>query len=241
MKMLNQLKMILTMMVIIVIIFSGKTNAQAFAIKGWSGTYPQMNENYPLTFMAFKGFLIPIPHFFIRTWPTHYYLEVGAMPVTDAPNLTGEIKTGFFRIVEKILERSQLQQRSDETAQIKGNEFGQKNIELKLFNSRSEYLSDIYGISSLFIRLDQSISNLGKQANASAIVNICRRDADQLMVRFLMINLLQTDHGKKLEAFAQIRDELSAQIGETDYTNQKVCHYNFYSEPGDNSYTFLSR
>jgi hypothetical protein len=241
MKTLNQFKMILTMMVIIVMILSGKTRGQAFAIKGWSGAYPQMNESYPLTFMAFKGSLIPIPHFFIRTWPTHYYFEVGAMPVTDAPNLTGDVKTGFLRIVEKILERSQLQQRSDETAQIKGNEFGQKNIELKIFNSRSEYLSDIYGISSLFIRLDQSISNLGKQANAAAIAKICRHDADQLMIRFLMVNLLQTDHGKKLEAFAQIRDELCSQIGETDYTKQKVCHYNFYREPGDNSFAFLSR
>ena len=241
MKTLNQLKMTLTMMVIFAIIFSGKTSAQAFAIKGWSGTYPQMNDSYPLTFMAFKGFLIPIPHFFIRTWPTHYYFEVGALPVTDAPNLAGDIKTGFLRLVEKILERSQLQQRSDETAQIKGNELGQKNIELKIFNSRSENLRDIYGISSLFIQLDQSISNLGKQANVSAIVKICQRDADQLMIRFLMVNLLQTDHGKKLEAFAQIRDELCSQIGETDYTNQKVYHYNFYSYPGDNSYTFLSR
>lgn len=241
MKTLNQLKMTLTMMVIFAMIFSGKTSAQAFAIKGWSGTYPQMNDSYPLTFMAFKGFLIPIPHFFIRTWPTHYYFEVGAMPVTDAPNLAGDIKTGFLRLVEKILERSQLQQRSDETAQIKGNELGQKNIELKIFNSRSDYLSDIYGISSLFIRLDKSISNLEKQANAGAIVKICRREADQLMIRFIMVNLLQTDHGTKLEAFSQIRDELYAQIGETDYTNQKVCHYNFYSYPGDNSYTFLSR
>lgn len=241
MKTFSLLKMILIMMAIVVMIFSGKTCGQTFAVKGWSGSYPQMNENYPLTFMAFKGFLIPMPHFFIRTWPTHYYFEVGAMPVADTPNLTEDIKTGLLRIVEKILERSQLQQRSDETAQIKQNALGQKNIELKLFNSRSEYLRDIYGISSLFIHLDQSISNLGKQANTGAIVKICQKEADQLMVRFLMINLLQTDHGKKLEAFAQIRDELYAQIGETDYSNQKVCHYNFYSEPGDNSYAFLSR
>ena len=235
------LGMIIPLILIIEFTSIVQLHAQAFAVKRWRGTYPQMNGSYPLTFVAFKGFLNPVPHFFIRTWPTHYYFQVGAVPVTDAPNLAGSIKTGFLRIAEKILERSQMQQRADETDRIRENNIQQRDIELKLFNSRSDYLPDVYGIAELFIRLYQSISNLEKQANAGAVAQISRREADERVVRFIMVNLLQTDHGKKLEAFAEIRDELTRQIGDTDYVNQKVNHFNFYSESADNSYAFLTR
>jgi len=235
------LGMIIPLILIIELTSIVQLHAQAFAVKRWRGTYPQMNGSYPLTFVAFKGFLNPVPHFFIRTWPTHYYFQVGAVPVTDAPNLAGSIKTGFLRIAEKILERSQMQQRADETDRIRENNLQQMDIELKLFNSRSDYLPDVYGIAELFIRLYQSISNLEKQANAGAVAQISRREADERVVRFIMVNLLQTDHGKKLEAFAEIRDELTRQIGETDYVNQKVNHFNFYSEEAVNSYAFLTR
>lgn len=235
------LGMIIPLILIIELTSIVQLHAQAFAIKRWRGPYPQMNGSYPLSFISFKGFLNPIPHVFIRTWPTHYYFEVGAIPVTDAPNITGSIKTGFLRILERIVERSQMQQRSDETAQIKENNLQQKDIELKLFNSRSDYLPDVYGSANLFIRLYQSISNLEKLANAGAIAQISRREADELVVRFVMVNLLQTDHGKKLEAFAEIRNELTRQIGDTDYVNQKVYHFSFYSDSADNSYAFLTR
>jgi len=241
MKMTYWLGMMITLILIIAVLSVNQLHAQAFAIKRWRGTYPQMNGSYPLTFISFKGFLNPIPHVFIRTWPTHYYFQVGAVPVTDAPNLTGSIKSGFLRIVEKILERSQMQKRSEETTQIKENNLQQRDIELKLFNSRSDYLPDVYGIADQFIRLYQSINSLGKQANAGAIAQISRREADELVVRFIMFNLLQTDHGKKLEAFSEIRSELNRQIGETDYVNRKVYHFNFFSQDAGNTYAFLTR
>jgi len=242
MKTTRWLRMIIPLILIIELTSIVQLHAQAFAVKRWRGTYPQMNGSYPLSFMAFKGgFIIPVPHFFVRTWPTHYYIELGAMPVTDSENLAGSIKTGFLRIVEKILERSQMQKRSEETTQIKANNLQQRDIELKLFNSRSDYLPDVYGIADQFIRLYQSISNLGKQANAGAIAQISRREADELVVRFIMVNLLQTDHGKKLEAFSEIRSELNRQIGETDYVNRKVYHFNFFSQDAGNTYAFLTR
>ena len=231
----------LAMMLIILIIQVQQLHAQAFAVKRWRGAYPQMNGSYPLAFISFKGFLNPIPHVFIRTWPTHCYFQVGAVPVTDAPNLTGSIKTGFLRIAEKTLERSQMQKRADETTQIKANNLQQRDIELRMFDARSDYLPDVYGIADQFIRLYQCINELGKQANAAAVAQISRREADELMVRFIMVNLLQTDHGKKMEAFAEIREELNRQTGETDYVNQKVYHYNFYGASTGNSYAFLSR
>ncbi len=242
MKQTKRLGMIISLILIIELTSTVQLHAQAFAIKRWRGTYPQMNGSYPLSFMAFKGgFIIPTPHFFVRTWPTHYYIELGAAPVTDAENLTGSIKTGFLKIVEKILEQSQIQKRSEETTRIKANNLQRRDIELKLFNSRSDYLPDIYGIADQFIRLYQSINDLEKQANAGAIAQISRREADELVVRFIMVNLLQTGHGKKLEAFSEIRNELTRQIGETDYVNRKVYHFNFYSRDTGNAYAFLTR
>lgn len=241
MKITRRLGIIISLILIITLTNIVQLQAQAFAVKRWRGTYPQMNGSYPLTFISFKGFLNPIPHVFIRTWPTHYYFQVGAWPVTDAENLTGSIKTGFLRILEKILERSQMQKRSEETAQIKANNLHQRDIELKMFGARSDYLPDIYGIADQFIRLYQSINDLEKQANAGAISQISRHEADELVVRFIMVNLLQTDHGKKLEAFSEIRSELTRQIGETDYVNRKVYHFNFFSQDAGNAYAFLTR
>ena len=236
------LGMIIPLMLIIELTSIVQLHAQAFVIKRWRGTYPQMNGSYPLSFMAFRGgFLIPTPHFFVRTWPTHYYIELGATPVTDSENLAGSIKTGFLRIVERMLEQSQMQKRAEETTQIKANNLQQRDIQLKLFNSRSDYLPDVYGIADQFIWLYQSINNLGKQANAGAIAQISRREADELVVRFIMVNLLQTDHGKKLEAFSEIRSELTRQIGEADYVNRKVYHFNFYNQDTCDSYAFLTR
>ena len=242
MKMAYWPGMIIPLILIIELTSIVQLQAQAFAIKRWRGTYPQMNGSYPLSFMAFRGgFLIPTPHFFVRTWPTHYYIELGATPVTDSENLAGSIKTGFLRIVERMLEQSQMQKRAEETTQIKANNLQQRDIQLKLFNSRSDYLPDVYGIADQFIRLYQSINDLGKQANAGAIAQISRREADELVVRFIMVNLLQTDHGKKLEAFSEIRNELTRQIGEADYVNRKVYHFNFYSQDTGNAYAFLTR
>jgi len=241
MKTTRWLGMIIPLILIIELTSIVQLHAQAFAIKRWRGTYPQMNGSYPLTFISFKGFLNPIPHVFIRTWPTHCYFQVGAVPVTDAPNLTGSIKTGFLRIAEKTLERSQMQKRADETTQIKANNLQQRDIELRMFDARSDYLPDVYGIADQFIRLYQCINELGKQANAAAVAQISRREADELMVRFIMVNLLQTDHGKKLEAFSDIRSELNRQIGETDYVNRKVYHFDFYSQDAGNAYAFLTR
>ena len=60
-------------------------NAQLIDIKPWHGYYPEMGGDYPLSFVSFKGWLFPRPHFFVRYWPTHYYMEVGALPVSASP------------------------------------------------------------------------------------------------------------------------------------------------------------
>lgn len=226
---------------ILLIIGSAKNSkAQLIEVKPWHGTYPEMEGTYPLTFVSFTGWLFPVPHFFIRTWPTHYYVEVGALPVTDAEGIAGDLATGLLRLLQKAIERSQMKGRADETGQIKVNTDLSQQISDKLFDARSDELSDIYNLAAQFIRLYQKVSKLGTLDNAALIHSIYEKEADQMLMQFLMVNLLQSDHGSKLEAFATLSEELSKLLGELDYTHGKLHYFNSYtSQP--TSYSFLTQ
>ena len=218
-----------------------ESNAQLLNVKPWHGYYPEMNDDYPLSFIAFKGWLFPVPHVFVRTWPTHYYVELGALPVSDGAEYAGQTKTGLLRIAAKLLERSQIKGRHDETSQIKDNTQLQKVIEEKLFSARRDELPDIYGLAGQFIRLYQNIGNFDRLENSSEVKHILRDEADDLLMRFLMVNLLESDHGAKLESFAGIQAELNQLVGETDYTYRKLCHLNVFGNAVTGSYAFLTR
>lgn len=218
-----------------------KSNAQLLDVKPWHGYYPEMKGSYPLSFIAFKGWLFPVPHYFVRTWPTRYYIELGALPVSDGTEYAGQTKTGLLRIASRLLERAQMKGRQDETSQIKDNTQFQKVIEAKLFNARKDELPDIYGLADQFISLYRKIENYDKLKNSSGVKHILRTEADDLLMRFLMINLLESDHGAKLKSFAGIRSDLNQLVGETDYTYRKICHMNVFGNPSTDSYTFLTR
>lgn len=214
--------------------------AQIVDIKSWKGTYPEMNGSYPLTFIAFKGILFPVPHEFVRLWPTHYYMEVVSVPTYDIKDYSSELKVSFLKIAAKQLEKSQMEKRHEETEQIKNNTKTQRDIEKKIFDTWFDQLPDVYEITTGFLRLYNSLNKLDKLKNCEWLKQICQQEADELLARFITINLFQTDHGKKLEAFTQIREELNHQIGETDYTYRKVHHYLFYTNDPNASYTFLT-
>ena len=218
-----------------------ESSAQLLNVKPWHGYYPEMNESYPLSFVAFKGWLIPRPHFFVRTWPTHYYVELGALPVSDAEAFAGETKTGLLRIAARLLEQSEMKSRSEETSGIKSNKELEQAIEERLFRARSDELPDIYGLAGRFVQLYDKIRQLDQLKQMGPIRKIVQKEADDLLLRFLMVNLLQTDHGEKLEAFAIIHAELTKLSGETDYTYRKVSHFNFYRNDQFSGYAFLSR
>lgn len=222
------------------ILLPGKElKAQIFDIKSWNGTYPEMEGTYPLSFIAFKGWLIPVPHVFIRTWPTHYYIEVDAALVYDTEEYAGMLKTNLLKIIERLIEKSQMEKRHEETTQIKNNTETQKEIEKKIFDSNSDQLPDVYSIASGFIRLYLSIDNLDKLPNCKWLRQTYQKEADELLARFISVNLFLTDHGKKLEAFDEIRCELNKQIGETDYTYRKVLHFQAFNANVPQSYAFL--
>ncbi|WP_319481274.1 hypothetical protein [uncultured Draconibacterium sp.] len=236
------MKRLFKLIVLVLLLFAAAehSKAQLIEIKPWHGYYPEMEGTYPLTFIAFTGWLIPIPHVFVRTWPTHYYVEVGALPVTDGGEIAGQLKTGLLRLVAKAIERSQMNGRQKETEGIKVNTDFTQQISDKLFDARSDELSDIYNLAAQFIKLYQKVNKLGGLSNSGKIYSIYEKEADQLLMEFLMVNLFQTDHGRKLDAFTVISKELWKLLGELDYTHGKLLFFNSFSNQSL-SYSFLSK
>jgi hypothetical protein len=230
----------ITIAVLALVVFPGTATSQIIEVKKWTGTYPDMDGTYPLTFISFTGWLIPVPHVFVRTWPTHYYVEVGALPVTDATEIAGSTKTGLLRVAAKMLERYQMKGRHDETVLIKDNTDFQKRIEEKIFNSRSEKLEDLYQLAQRFIDLYKKVDRIGQLPNSGQVKKILEKEADQLLLRFLMVNLLQTDHGEKLNAFSEINTVLHKLLGEVDYTYTKIHFFSNYNKEHI-SYSFLTQ
>lgn len=237
------MKKLIHLIVIIVfmpVLFPGTANSQIADIKKWTGTYPDMEESYPLTFIAFKGLLIPAPHVFVRTWPAHYYVEADAMPVTDATEIAGATVTGLLKIVSKMIERHQMKGRYNETVQIKDNTGFQKQIAEEIFNSKTEQLGDMYSLSENFIQLYGKVDRIGDLPHSAGVKRIFEEEADRQLMRFLMINLLQTDHGEKLAAFSEIHTSLNKLLGEVDYTYSKIRFFS-NNQYENTSYSFLTR
>lgn len=237
---MKKLLLVITVVTFCFVCFTEKSNSQIVDIKQWSGTYPDMEGSYPLTFIAFKGSIIPIPHVFVRTWPTHYYIEAISLPVTDATEIAGEIKTGLLRIAAKMLERHQMKGRHDETVQIKDNTDFQKQIGEKIFNTRTDQLEDLYGLAQRFIKLYRKVDRIDELPDSDEIKKILEEEADQLLLRFLMVNLFQTGHGEKLDAFSEINTSLNKLIGEVDYSYSKINFFSNYDKELT-SYSFLTR
>ena len=113
-----------------------------------------------------------------------------------------------------------------------------KKIEERLFDSRTDQLEDIYQLAQRFIHLYKKVDKLGQLYKASEVKRIFEKESDQLLLRFLMVNFMKSDHGEKLEAFSEINTTLNKLLGEVDYTFTKIHFFNSYNEETAN-YSFL--
>ncbi len=220
-----------------------KLKAQVFEVKTWKETYPDMKGSYPLVFIAYKGTAISLPKVFVKLWPTHYYLQSGTTQVFDGSQFSEEMSFGLQKIAEKFLEKSQMIIRHSETEEIKNNTEKRRDIAKTIFDAEFDKLPDVYQLAAGFVRLYESISKLNRlnqTSDCTWLVKMYRKEADDLLLRFVTINLFQADHGEKTEAFVQIRKELDGLMGETDYTYRKVRHYQVFSHDPGSSYCFLT-
>lgn len=238
---MKKLKIIIALISLFLFFQSTETNAQAIAIKKWKGRYPRMNNNYPQSFIAFRGWLPPRPHLFVRISPTHYYWKVKSVPVTDSKEITGKTKTGLLRIFSRLMERSQFKGRHKETGMIKlMNEF-QKQIDQKLFDSRKDQLADIYGLTEAFLQLYDRMDEFNHIKHGNKVRKILKKEANELLEQFLIINLLETDHGQKFQAFSEIRTKLNQLFGELDYSISKMNYFQSFGTYHNTHYAFLTQ
>ncbi len=224
------------------IVTMDKASGQLIEVKSWTGTYPDMNGSYPLTFIAFKGEVLPIPHFFFRYYPTHNYKDQMATDVVDATEIAGKLRTDILKSIFKIMEKSLMEVRFLETTGIKINTVEQKAIAEKIFNARFDQLKDIWQITEGFIRLYQKISRFEGEDVSKEIKRIFKNETNELFIRFLLVNLMESGHAQKLDSFSEISRELTQLTGEIDYSLRKLLFFqNPMGETVQNNYTFLTR
>lgn len=218
----------------------GIVSGQAVAIKKWKGRYPQMKNKYPMSFIAFKGWLPPVPHLFVKTPFTHYYWKVTSVPVTDSKEITGKIKTGLMRLAAKFMERSQFKGRYQETGWIKMMNVFQKQIDQKLYDSRFDQLEDLYGLTESFISLYAKLDGLDHLEKGGEVKKLLKQEANQMLEQFLMVNFLESEQGEKLQAFTDLKMSVHKFNGELDYTYNKLKFFHSFTPKQTGSYAFLT-
>lgn len=220
---------------------TGIISGQVVATKKWKGRYPKMNNDYPDAFIAFKGWLPPVPHMFIKAPFTHYYLKVNSTLSIDSGEIVGKLKTGLMRLIAKLLERSQFKGRYQETGWIKMMTDLQKQIDQKLFDSRFDHLEDLYGLTETFIALYENLDRLDHLENGGEVKKVLKQEANEMLEQFLMVNFMESEQGEKLQAFTDLKISIHKFNGELDYTYNKLKFFNLFTTQHTGSYAFLTQ
>lgn len=224
---------------LIAVLKMDRANGQVFEVKKWTGTYPDMNGSYPMAFIAFEGGIIGVPYLFIRSWPTHYYWNVLSVPVIDGTEISGKTKTYLAKSLLKMIEQTLMKGRYIEKGLIKINTKQQKEIVQKIFEARFDQLGDIWKLTELFLQVYHKIDRFsGTGANAT-IKELLKKEANDLFTHFLLVNLLESNHGNKIDSFGNLKTEITQLLGEVDYTFKKLQFFESFGESSQVSYSFL--
>ena len=230
-----------SVLLLVLLVFVLSISMEGQVIKKWKGRYPQMNNNYPVAFMAFRGWLPPIPHFFVRLMPTHYYYKLKSIPALDAKELTGTTKTGLMRLFARMWERGEIKDRFRNIEAIQEMTGMRQQIEERLFNAQSDQLTDIYAISTQLVAIYDQLDELRYYKGGMGVKRCFEEELDDLLQQFLLVNLLQSDHGSKLEAFIDIQISVRELSGEVNYAISKLRYFNTYGHEPASNYAFLTR
>ena len=212
-----------------------------FAVKKWKDRYPKMKNDYPLTFVSFKGWLPPVPHFFVRIYPSHYYYYLYSYPTYDTKGyldmaLDGTLKTIFKNIDKKALKKSM-----EAVSGVKINQSEREEIGRFLRESRLTVLHDVYDVTGSFMRAGYALERLKGTGANKRIVHLFERELNGHLESFLMVNLMDAQQGDKIQAMAEIKAQLKSLAGVIDYSAQKIDYHQKWSGKAPSNLTFLGR
>ena len=217
-------RFVLTFTIILLTFISSQAQS-AFAVKKWKGPYPRMNSDYPLSFVCWKGWLPPVPHFFVRIYPTHYYYYLNSLPVYDTKSYVNMGLYDGLKMVLKNIDKNALQNSLEEISGIKLNQTQHEGIEDFLRQSRLTELPDIYNISLNFYEALQALNLLKAQNIPNGISQTFEEDIRRYLDELLMINQLDAKQGDKLKAMTALNQEVRQLTGIIHYTAHKVNSY----------------
>ena len=225
---------------LILLVFTGvQIEAQdAFAVKKWSGRYPTLNNDYPFTFVCWKGWLPPVPHFFVRLYPSHYYYYLNSVPVYDVKSYAEEGIYQVLKLVLKELDRSTIEKTLNKIEGIQLNQSGQEAIETFLRDSRLREIPDLYANQDALLNSQISMetdADLPKELMDVFIKEIQRSQEDYSMIN--KMDCLQED---KIRANTTVNNALRELNGTILYTIQKVQYWQYYRRMRETHLDFLA-
>jgi len=211
----------------------------AFAVKKWKGRYPRMNNDYPLGFVCWKGWLPPVSHFFVRIYPSHYYYYLNSLPVYNTKSYVNMGLYNGLKLVFKNIDEKALQKSMEEISGIKVNQVQHEVIEDFLRQSRLMELPDLYYTSLHFYKALQALDYLKNQDIPQGICQGFEDDIRRCLNELLMINELDAQQGDKLKAMASLNQEVRQLTGIIHYTSNKITRYQHLNKDQTTHLAFL--
>ncbi|MCU4176973.1 hypothetical protein [Carboxylicivirga sp. N1Y90] len=205
-----------------------------FDTKKWKGRYPTMNNDYPLSFVCWKGWLPPVAHSFVRLYPSHYYYYANSEPVYDVKGYLHMGVNDAIKLILKSLDKKTLGKCLDAVGGIMLNQEAHEIIEGFLRDSRLMNIPDVYGLTQNFQLNLQALDYLKQQNVPSEITEIFENAIRQQMEAYLMINHLDAEQADKIKAMGEVQQELKNLLGSITYSTQKFSYYQMLNQSGNN-------
>ncbi|MBS2210710.1 hypothetical protein KEM09_04815 [Carboxylicivirga mesophila] len=232
---------VLPLLIVFLLISSAAMGQGAFAIKKWKGRYPRMNNDYPLAFVSWKGWLPPVPHFFVRLYPSHYYYYLTSLPVIDAKSYLDMGLYGGLKMVLKNIDKDALYQSLQAIEGTQLNQMAHEEIAAFMRQSRLVSMPDIYQTSLCFDKAIQALHDLKQQDAPSAIHAGFEQDIRHYLEELLMINQLDARQGDKLQAMAELNRNVQQLTGTIHYTTHKIRACQHCNEEWPSNLGFLGK
>ena len=233
------MKKLIIVLSILFLLMSPGIAQTPFAIKKWKGRYPSMKNDYPLTFVCFKGWLPPVPHFFVRLYPSHYYYYLNSIPVSDASVYTDVTIKHVLKTVFKNIDKNALKESMEQVSGIKLNQVDQHDIESFLQDSRGVVLEDVFHVGASFSKARVALDRMGAKYLNTDVIKTYERELNRLMESYVMLNLMDAEQGDKVREMQEIRISLKKLTGSIHYCSQKMDYHQTFLEQSVYHLSFL--